>query len=392
MENPRRSRPGAPQADAEVLRPESHIYVHVPFCVKKCSYCSFYSVPYSEPVAARYLEALSAETGGRLPRGARPRTIHVGGGTPTALSASMLSDLLEIITSRIDTSELEEFAVEANPGTLTGGKIAVLKRCGVNRISLGVQSFDEGKLRLLGRVHGGREAREAFHSLREAGFENLGVDLIYGVPGDTESAWLSDLEHAAALEPDHISTYCLSFEPGTALAERMNRGELIDLEEHYQKKLYYKAVDFLASRDYEHYEISNFARRGLHSRHNLATWRYEPYAGLGPAAASFDGRTRRRNAPDIEPYCSNPQLPAETEKLTEAQRAAEVMMLALRTREGISARQFEARCGLDLDETFGDTVHALEERGLLEKMRDTSALRLARKALFVSDEVFMEFF
>jgi oxygen-independent coproporphyrinogen-3 oxidase len=340
----------------------------------------------------RYISALEVELRQRLSSAAKPRTIHVGGGTPTALSDSELAQLLRLIDTYADMSELEEYAVEANPGTLTDNKIVVLKEHGINRISLGVQSFDNAKLQLLGRVHSAGEAKEAFLRLAAAGFDNLGLDLIYGVPGDTQSSWLADLEQATALEPKHISAYCLSVEPGTVLAGQLKRGELAQPEEQLQRELYYRAVDFLSSRSFEHYEISNFAQPGFRSLHNSATWRYEPYMGFGPAAASFDGATRRRNPADIEKYCASPMEPAETEELSRIQKAAEVMMLALRTLDGISAAQFQARCGLDLGETFGESISELESRGLLERVRDTGAVRLTHDALFVSDEVFVEFF
>ncbi len=371
---------------------EAHIYVHVPFCLKKCSYCNFYSVAYRGALAEGYLEALRSELLERLAPGARPRTIYVGGGTPTALSETQFSELLGLIASQTDASELEEFTVEVNPGTLTDAKASALRDCGVNRVSLGVQSFEDSKLQLLGRIHSASEAKEAFRRLSDAGFDNLGVDLIYGVPGDSESAWLKDLQQAVALRPKHICAYCLSIEPGTTLAAKLKRGELSQPGERMQRELYYRAIDFLSAQGYEHYEISNFALPRFRSRHNVATWRYEPYIGLGPAAASFDGATRRRNTADLEQYCRSHGQSARTERLSESQRAAEIMMLALRMPDGITSADFKARAGLDLGETFGESIAALENRGLLERVRRTGALRLAREALFVSDEVFVEFF
>lgn len=392
MEDLRCHGQGTPQAKNGLLSPEAHIYVHVPFCVRKCPYCSFFSVPYSQEAGGRYLEALRRELAGRLKPAAGPKTIYIGGGTPTALSSSELSELLRVVLAEVSDENLEEFTIEVNPGTLDARKTAALADGGVNRVSFGVQSFDNAKLQLLGRIHDGDSAKEALRSLRDAGFDNLGIDLIYGVPGDTQESWLKDIEEALALAPGHISTYCLSIEQGTRFARDFERGAICLPGEEVQRNMYYLTADALAAGGYEHYEISNFALPGLRSRHNEATWRYETYAGFGPSAASFDGVSRRRNAADLGRYCEDPVGAAETEMLESSTKAAEVMMLALRTREGITEAQFEERCGLGLRDTFGASLEALESQGVVEKSGRSGAFRLAREALFVSDEVLAEFF
>jgi oxygen-independent coproporphyrinogen-3 oxidase len=348
-------------------------------------------VAYREDLAIDYLDALGVELAGRLPSRARVRTVYIGGGTPTSLPAAQLARLLGLIASRADLSGLEEFTIEANPGTLDAGKIAVLKEFPVSRVSIGVQSFDGGKLGILGRSHGASETDDAFRMLAGAGMGNIGVDLIYGVPGENEAVWLEDLRRAAGFGPAHLSTYCLSVEPGTPLAGKILQGEVAGLPDAVQRELYYCAVEFLEARGYEQYEISNFARSGKRCRHNWATWRYEPYAGFGPAAVSFDGALRRRNPADLDRYCADPCAPAETEELSPAQRAREVMMLGLRTRGGISAREFTARCGSELDGMFGANIKSLLSRGFLERSR-TGRIRLPKRLLFASDEVLCEFF
>ncbi len=393
MESLQRHRPEAAQAPGN-LRMDSHIYVHVPFCIRKCSYCDFFSVPYSSELANRYLEALETELEQRLPSPAAPHTLYIGGGTPTSLSAEEFEKLFAVLREHVQFASLQEFTVEVNPGTLTEEKIAALKSACVNRVSLGVQSLDGRKLKLLGRIHSGREAREAFGSLSKAGFDNIGIDLIYGVPGDTESLWLEDLRTAAELGPKHVSTYCLSLEPGTPLAHQVQRGEVSQLAEELQKALYYRALAFLTAQGFEHYEISNFALPGRGSRHNMATWRYEPFLGFGPAAVSFDRTTRRKNPSDLAAYCEASAEPAEIETLEQAQKAREVVMLSLRTREGITAEEFHSRCGLDLKKTFGRRIAELESTGMLEYVqRDgKTALRIRQEKLFVSDEVLVGFF
>jgi oxygen-independent coproporphyrinogen-3 oxidase len=360
--------------------------------MKKCHYCNFFSLPYSEDLATRYIEALRTEMRNRLPASSSPITIYIGGGTPTVLSEDVLSGMMQAMSSSIDRSRLTEFTVEINPGTLTDEKVDILTGTGVNRISLGVQSFDDEKLHMLGRAHSASEAVKAFEKLSSVGFDNVGIDLIYGVPGDSVSAWLQDLKQAADLHPQHISIYCLSVEPGTVFERKIQSGELARPDENLQRELYYRTVDFLTVQDYEHYEISNFALLGFRSRHNEATWNYEPYIGLGPSAASFNGEIRERNSAELENYCTNPGIPVESEKLNQTQKAREVIMLALRTCQGLTGKQFSDRTGLDLEEIYGNKIDELKNRHLLEEVPGIGALRLTREALFVSDEVLVEFF
>jgi oxygen-independent coproporphyrinogen-3 oxidase len=376
------------------LKPEKHIYVHVPFCLRKCSYCSFFSVPYTDSLAQAYLEALAVELRQRIPPGSKPETLYIGGGTPTALSCSELSGLLQLLETHIDLSEMKEFTIEANPGTLSAGEVETLSESAISRISLGVQSFNNAKLEMLGRLHTSDQAAAAFESLSEAGFRNISGDLIYGVPGDSEAGWQEDLDRIVAQRPSHFSTYCLSVEPGTPFAEMLAGGEFTLPDDGIQRRLYEQAAASLRAHGYERYELSNFALAGFSCRHNMATWRYEPYVGLGPSAASFDGAGRSRNPSDLTRYLANPGQSAETERLTDLQRAGEIMMLALRTREGITAAEFRARSGLDLLETYGPAVERLIKRAHIEEIprEGAKAIRIATASLFVSNEIITEFF
>ncbi len=376
------------------MKPERHIYVHVPFCLKKCRYCNFFSVPHTEPLARDYFHALAAEFRQRIPPQVKPQTIYIGGGTPTALPSRELSELMKLLQGHFDLSETEEFTIEANPGTLSPEKVAILKDSAANRISLGVQSFSNAKLEMLGRIHTSDEAATAFESLADAGFRNISIDLIYGVPGDSEESWLNDLDRTTVLKTQHVSAYCLSVESGTPFEEMLARGELALPDDKLQRRLYEMTASHLQTNGYERYELSNFALPGFSCRHNLATWRYEPYTGLGPAAASFDGSARSRNPANIGKYLAEPGRPSETEILTGQQQAREVLMLALRTREGITGEEFKARCSLDLHETFGLITDKLVEGGHLEAIQraGTTAFRIADDSLFVSDEILSEFF
>ena len=374
------------------MNPSSHIYIHVPFCMAKCSYCNFYSLPFSEALADRYLDAVAKEISSRIGAGSKPQTVYIGGGTPTSLNAKQIARLFASLLKQIDISETEEFTVEINPGTLTDEKTDVLMEFGVNRLSLGIQSFNDSKLRILGRIHDGRKAEKSLESLRSTGFSNIGIDLIYGVPGDTMANWMEDVSRATALGPQHISAYCLSVEPETRLKNSIENGDAALPDENLQKEMYYGAIDFLSSRGYEHYEISNFALPGCRSKHNMATWRYEPYIGAGPSAASFDGSSRRRNIANIDEYVEANGNLFESENLDAVKKAAEVMMLALRTQDGISPKDFRSRTGFDIEETFGKKLNSLKERFLIEDVPGDDAIRIRRKCLFIADEILIEFF
>jgi oxygen-independent coproporphyrinogen III oxidase len=318
-----------------------HIYVHIPFCARICPYCAFYKDLLDRSQTLRFCEAILSDLDGQRVRFAiSPETIYFGGGTPTALTTAQLEFLLEGFRERLDLSSLEEWTIEANPGSVSARKATLLRRLGVTRISLGVQSWDDGLLKLLGREHSARQAEQSFRLLRTAGFSNINIDLMFGLPGQTIEQWRLTLEKTIALRPDHISAYCLTYEEDTEFFLRHARGEFrqdVDAD----AESFEVAMSILENAGYEHYEISNYARRGFSSVHNRAYWLGKDYLGIGPSAVSTIGMRRWQNVSDYHAYIDrvlSGQSPrASTENLTDEMKRTERVALSLRTRDGVSA-------------------------------------------------------
>ena len=284
-----------------------HLYVHVPFCVAKCAYCAFYSRPGSAEQMNRYVDAVLAELK-RFAAQLAPTTIFIGGGTPTVLSMELLRRLLKGITARVQRGGAGEWTVEANPATVDSEKARMMHDTGVNRISLGVQSFDDALLKTIGRVHSARQAVATYELLRKTGFENINLDLIFGLPGQTVAQFADTLQRSIALQPDHISTYCLTLEEDTEFW-RLYAGYLVGArhavpppDDDEQLAMYEQAIETLEAAGYHQYEVSNFARPGRECAHNIAYWKVEDYIGLGPSACSTVGARRWQNVADTDRY------------------------------------------------------------------------------------------
>jgi putative oxygen-independent coproporphyrinogen III oxidase len=319
--------------------PIKHLYVHIPFCARICPYCAFYKERGDSSQTQRFCEALLCELDERrahVPVAAE--TIFIGGGTPTALTTAQLGHLLGGFRDRLDLSALREWTVEANPGSVSPRKAALLRGLGVNRISLGVQSWDNELLTLLGREHDAAQAEASFQIFREAGFTNLSVDLMFALPGQTLAQWEATLKKTIALEPEHISTYCLTYEEGTEFFARQVRGEFRE-DPDSEARFLESAMEMLESAGFEHYEISNYARDGYASSHNRGYWAGEDYLGIGPSAFSTVGLERCQNISDYREYSdlvlagSSPI--SSTETLTAEMKRGERIALALRTVHGI---------------------------------------------------------
>jgi len=340
------------QFQYEKLSPIQHIYVHIPFCARICPYCAFYKDLLDRSQTSRFCEALVRELVGRdrRARRLRPSTIYFGGGTPTVLNIAQLELLRCGFHEKLDLSELVEWTVEANPGSVSARKAAVLKKFGVNRISLGVQSWDGQLLELLGREHNAQQAEESFRILRTAGFTNINIDLMFGLPGQTASQWRASLEKTVALQPEHISTYCLTYEEDTEFFLRHAKGELRH-DEHVEAEFFEMTMAILENAGYEQYEISNYARPGFESVHNRAYWLGEDYLGFGPSAVSTIGMRRWQNLCDYRAYSDrvlSDQSPCATiENLTDEMKRTERIALALRTRDGISASELKDSAQID---------------------------------------------
>lgn len=370
------------------------LYVHVPFCPSKCGYCDFYSrVPAEgqiEPLVDAMLAELDAAVDGR---GVRVATIFVGGGTPTFLPPRPLARLFERLGRYARQNEVCEFSVETNPGCLDDDKAAILRAAGVNRISMGAQSFHESELRALDRIHHPDQIRRSAELVHRVGFEHFNLDLIFGIPGQGLSSWSDSLRQAVDLGPDHLACYGLTYEPGTPLDGRARAGMVARMADDLEAKLYTFAIEYLNFVGLTQYEISNFARPGGQCRHNLRYWHNQPGLGIGPAAASYFEGSRWRNVPDTEEYIvriRSGQSPAvEAETLDPLQRAGETAMLMLRLVEGLRCGRFQELTGLDPHTLFGETITRHQASGLL--VADADSIALTPAGRLVADSVIADF-
>jgi oxygen-independent coproporphyrinogen-3 oxidase len=364
------------------------LYIHIPFCLRKCAYCGFYSITDRSLIPA-FRSALRREMALYPSWAASFDTLYIGGGTPSILPEGDLEGLITDIRTAFTIAADAEITVEANPADITESLLASLRRSGVNRLNIGIQSFNDDILALLGRRHNQKQAEEAIAAARRAGTENVGIDLIYGVPGQSMDVWLSTLRTAVALNPDHLSCYQLTLEEGTPLAERCSRGEVVLPEEAVQADFFCNTSKFLEENGYLHYEVSNFARPGRESRHNRKYWNHVPYLGLGPAAHSFSGRERRWNLSSVDAYngdLESGREPVESrEILTDEQLRLEALFLGFRTRRGICLETFKIRYGRDLLADKRDIIERLSVEGLVE-IRD-GFLRPTRAGMAVADSL-----
>ena len=365
---------GETPATTEAIR---HIYVHIPFCARICPYCAFYKDLLDRSQTSRFCEALLRELVERDRRARRllPSTIYFGGGTPTALHVAQLELLLRGFHERLDLSQLVEWTIEANPGSASARKAGILKKVGVNRISLGVQSWDEKLLKLLGREHNTQQAEKSFRILRDAGFTNINIDLMFGLPGQTVDQWRATLEKTIGLEPEHISTYCLTYEEDTEFFLRHARGELRQ-DPDAELEFFEMTMAILEDAGYQHYEISNYARPGFESVHNRAYWLGKDYLGLGPSAVSTIGMQRWQNVCDYRAYIdrvfSGESTRGTSENLTLEMKRTERIALGLRTRDGISGAELK---------DFAQKVGELIALKLLRKSNGNFFLTSKGKAL-----------
>jgi oxygen-independent coproporphyrinogen III oxidase len=318
-----------------------HIYAHIPFCARICPYCAFYKELLDRGQMQRFCGALLRELEQHAQDGVlRPATIFFGGGTPSALSTRQLEFLLKGFRDRLDLSELREWTLEANPGSVSARKASLLQELGLNRISLGVQSWHDDLLKLLGREHNAQQAEESFWILRDAGFANINIDLMFALPGQTTEHWRESLARTIALAPEHVSTYCLTYEEDTEFFQRHARGELHS-DTDAEAELFEMTMSILQEAGYVHYEISNYARPGFESLHNRAYWAGEDYLGIGPSAFSTVAMRRWQNICDYRTYADRVLAGRSTieslENLTTEMKRCERIALQLRTRDGIAA-------------------------------------------------------
>jgi len=371
------------------------VYVHIPFCRRKCFYCDFPSYAGEERWMSRYREALCREIavqGCRCLQAGAVRTVYIGGGTPTVLPAELLTEILRTL---IDAAGIpQECTVEANPGTVDVHSLAQLREAGANRLSLGVQSFDDQLLRAIGRIHTAEEARTAFRAARAAGFNNISLDLMYGLPTQTLDDLKTSVNEALALAPEHISAYGLIVEEGTPFAAAEAQGRLTLPSEDAAEEMYDYLMEELPARGYVRYEISNFARAGYESLHNRGYWRNVPYLGVGAAAHGYVDSVRWGNEPDTEKYICAMQTgrsvrtPEDTER-TRANAMEEYAFLALRTAQGIDEADFRRTFGVGIDDVYGAVIEKYITQGLLR--RADGFVALTNAGMKVGNEVFAAF-
>jgi oxygen-independent coproporphyrinogen III oxidase len=366
-------------------------YIHVPFCVHRCGYCDFTLVARRDDLIDAYLAALAVDLA-QLERPREVDTLFFGGGTPTHLPADRLQRLMNLALRWFVPAAGAEICVEANPAGLDDAKIAVLADAGVNRVSLGVQSFDAGILKLLERDHGRPQINSALERLRSR-IPNIGFDLIFGIPGQSLELWSETLDEAIRLSPTHISTYGLTFEKGTTFYSRLTKGSLRRCEEESEWEMYALAMDRLPQAGFDQYELSNFARSGFRSRHNETYWRGLPFFGFGPGAARYLRGRRELNHRSVTTWIKrieSGQSPlADSEELSPEDRARERVMLGLRRAEGIELAQFKQENGFDFRELAPAAFSKNLDRRLLEEV--DGSIRLTREGRFVADTVIVDF-
>lgn len=366
-------------------------YFHLPFCRTKCGYCDFYSLPTLRGLIDPLIRSLRREFDLRDP-GRPVHTVFMGGGTPTELPAHALDALLSTVAGRIDGGL--EWTVEANPTGASGLKLEMLRRRGVSRVSFGAQSFHPGDLSVLERLHDPRHIVESVRSARSVGFDNVNLDLIYAIPGQSLERWRDSLRCAIDLGVEHLSCYALTYEEGTPLTRLRREGRLVPCSEDLEVEMFELTIDELAGAGFDHYEISNFARPGRQCRANVIYWENREYLGIGPSAVSYLDGVRRKNIPDVRKYVqlleTRPDaIIIEEERLSPRARACETAVQMLRLTRGIDVQRFRERTGFDALHLFGEPIRHFSDMGLLAA--DDEAVRLTRRGMILANPIMADF-
>jgi putative oxygen-independent coproporphyrinogen III oxidase len=377
----------------EVNDQKGGIYIHVPFCVKKCAYCDFYSCTDLEKIP-EFLDSLIHEMNMLADLSFSADTLYLGGGTPSLQEPEQIQAMIKAIGDRFQLSQNTEITIETNPGTVTAEKLAGFHQAGVNRLNIGVQSFSNPALDFLSRIHTAEDAIQSFASARSAGFDNIGLDLIYGLPGQTVKMWEADLQAAIDLHPKHLSCYMLTYEPGTQMENNLRNGCFRKLSEKNVGLLYEFTVQFLEDNGFYQYEVSNFSTsHQTRSQHNQKYWTHASYIGLGPSAHSFLDNRRSWNVRSLDVYLQKTgkgQLPVEeTEELNLRQLMLETLYLRLRCGDGISIVDFEKRFDVDFNRYFGSIISNYESGGYREMINNHC--RLSRKGMLFADSIASRF-
>lgn len=366
------------------------IYIHIPFCVKKCDYCDFLSGPSGPEEQSDYVQALLREIDAvKEGKGRSVSSIFIGGGTPSVLDAGFIGEILNRIRNKFQIQNDAEITIEANPGTADYGKLQAYRDYSINRLSIGLQSPDDRELKILGRIHNYEQFLETYKKARKAGFDNINVDLMSAIPDQTYKGWEKNLRTVAELEPEHISAYSLIIEEGTPFAAR----QLNLPDEDTEYNMYEATARILKEYGYKQYEISNYAKRGMACRHNVGYWTRQDYLGFGLGASSLYGKERFSNTADRKKYLENsfsPELIREREPiLSREDEMAEFMFLGLRMTEGVARTDFEQIFGCCIEQIYGDVLKKYESMGLLQEKN--GRIFLSRAGIHVSNSVMADF-
>lgn len=371
------------------------LYIHIPFCKAKCYYCDFNSFSCKDSYISEYFEALKREImiySSDL-RDYEVKTIFIGGGTPSSVDSSYLYEVMNLLKHNLNIRYDAEISMESNPGTLSYEKLVQYNEMGINRLSIGLQAWQNNLLKELGRIHTNEEFVQNFRLARKAGFKNINVDLIFGLPGQTIIDWYETLRNTIDLKPEHVSCYSLKIEDGTVFGKRLETGEIAPADDELDREMYYMACELLDGAGLKHYEISNFAKPGCECKHNLVYWKAEGYVGLGAGAHSYFHGKRYNNIYAIEDYTkfiSEQGVPSENIQLIEKDEAvSEFIILGLRLIEGISIKEFKLRFGQDILGIYGVQIKRLLDKQLIKA--DGDRIKLTSPGLDLANEVFVEF-
>ncbi len=369
---------------------KTSLYIHIPFCKAKCPYCDFYSEPVEKYDVDRVLKTMIKEMEA-YPLGETIETVYIGGGSPSVLTFRQIMMLVSFINE--NCSYILEFTVEVNPGEVKKDIINELRSAGVNRLSFGLQSFDDDELKILGRRHSAKDNYQALDSAKNAGFANISIDLIFAVPGSSIGDWKENLEKAVNTNARHISAYSLTFEKETEFYSMLDSGDVEPVEEEVDRQMYETAIDLLKSKGFQQYEISNFAQPEFECLHNLSYWENEPYIGIGPSAGSYYKGQRRLNISDVNEYVKaieeGNHCFAEFYEPNEVEKACETAVLNLRTIKGVDLKKFELKTGFDFHELFSEPIAENTNSGLLKEQQ--GRIHLTRKALPIANSVLSDF-
>lgn len=370
------------------------LYIHIPFCIRKCNYCDFLSFPETESGIAQYCHALKEEikrTGDQA-EGIGVRSVFIGGGTPSILEAEQITEIMTCIRNNFSIEKNAEITIESNPGTLNAEKLNCYYELGINRLSIGLQSTDDDCLRRLGRIHTFQEFEKNYEQARKSGFQNINIDLMSGLPGQSLRGYEDTLNRVTELKPEHISSYSLIIEEGTPFYKSDSVLQQLP-DEDTERKMYERTKEILAQQGYERYEISNYARQGRECIHNLGYWEQVPYLGMGLGASSFYNGARFSNERNFRKYLSTPYLPFEHREdyvqVSREEQMEDTMIFGLRKMKGISVSEFEREFGTPIWEMYGSVIERYSNLGLL--IQEGDVLRLTDAGIDVSNRIFEDF-